>query len=169
MTIEEFEQSLIDARASVLDAQEKARISRSMELATPSAVPPPILPSKPTLRRLRNIRSREDRAVLANRDWRWMDDTDRVVRSPISETGADYCSVHIKLNAALNMLTAREERVIRLRFGIGMVPKHTLEEIGQQFSVNPERIRQIEAKAIRKLRRPCRSQHMSPLKTLMVA
>ena len=51
-------------------------------------------------------------------------------------------------------LTPREERVLRMRFGIGMNTDHTLEEVGQQFSVTRERIRQIEAKALRKLKHP---------------
>src|SRR5260370_18032416 len=55
-------------------------------------------------------------------------------------------------------LTAREERVLRMRFGIGMNKDHTLEEVGQQFSVTRERIRQIEAKALRKLKHPSRSR-----------
>ncbi len=54
----------------------------------------------------------------------------------------------------LASLTAREERVLRMRFGIGMNTDHTLEEVGQQFSVTRERIRQIEAKALRKLKHP---------------
>jgi RNA polymerase primary sigma factor len=58
----------------------------------------------------------------------------------------------------LAMLTAREERVVRMRFGIGMSSDHTLEEVGQQFSVTRERIRQIEAKALRKLKHPTRSR-----------
>lgn len=58
----------------------------------------------------------------------------------------------------LATLTPREERVIRMRFGIGMNTDHTLEEVGQQFSVTRERIRQIEAKALRKLRHPRRSR-----------
>jgi RNA polymerase primary sigma factor len=58
----------------------------------------------------------------------------------------------------LGTLTAREERVLRMRFGIGMNSDHTLEEVGQQFSVTRERIRQIEAKALRKLKHPTRSR-----------
>ena len=57
----------------------------------------------------------------------------------------------------LASLTPREERVLRMRFGIGMNTDHTLEEVGQQFSVTRERIRQIEAKALRKLKHPSRS------------
>jgi RNA polymerase primary sigma factor len=59
---------------------------------------------------------------------------------------------------ALAALTPREERAIRMRFGIGMNADHTLAEISQQFSVSRERIRQIEAKALRKLRHPHRSK-----------
>jgi RNA polymerase primary sigma factor len=58
----------------------------------------------------------------------------------------------------LASLTPREERIIRMRFGIGMNKDHTLEEVGQQFSVTRERIRQIEAKALRKLKHPSRSR-----------
>jgi DNA-directed RNA polymerase sigma subunit (sigma70/sigma32) len=58
----------------------------------------------------------------------------------------------------LASVTPREERVLRMRFGIGMNKDHTLEEVGQQFSVTRERIRQIEAKALRKLKHPSRSR-----------
>jgi RNA polymerase primary sigma factor len=61
---------------------------------------------------------------------------------------------------ALASLTPREERVLRLRFGIGMNTEHTLEEVGQQLSVTRERIRQIEAKALRKLKHPSRSRSL---------
>jgi RNA polymerase primary sigma factor len=60
----------------------------------------------------------------------------------------------------LASLTPREERVLRMRFGIGMITDHTLEEVGQQFSVTRERIRQIEAKALRKLKHPSRSRQL---------
>ena len=60
----------------------------------------------------------------------------------------------------LATLTPREERVLRMRFGIGMNTDHTLEEVGQQFSVTRERIRQIEAKALRKLKHPSRSRQL---------
>ena len=60
----------------------------------------------------------------------------------------------------LASLTPREERVLRMRFGIGMNTDHTLEEVGQQFSVTRERIRQIEAKALRKLRHPSRANYL---------
>ena len=60
----------------------------------------------------------------------------------------------------LASLTAREERVVRMRFGLGMNSEHTLEEVGKQFSVTRERIRQIEAKALRKLKHPSRSREL---------
>ena len=60
----------------------------------------------------------------------------------------------------LSTLTPREERVLRMRFGIGMNTDHTLEEVGQQFSVTRERIRQIEAKGLRKLKHPSRSRKL---------
>ncbi|KMS50529.1 RNA polymerase sigma factor RpoD [Novosphingobium barchaimii LL02] len=64
------------------------------------------------------------------------------------------------ITRTLASLTPREERVLRMRFGIGMNTDHTLEEVGQQFSVTRERIRQIEAKALRKLKHPSRSRTM---------
>jgi len=73
-------------------------------------------------------------------------------------------AVHSNLREAttrvLATLTPREERVLRMRFGIGMNTDHTLEEVGQQFSVTRERIRQIEAKALRKLKHPSRSKQL---------
>ncbi len=65
----------------------------------------------------------------------------------------------------LASLTPREERVLRMRFGIGMNTDHTLEEVGQQFSVTRERIRQIEAKALRKLKHPSRARKMKGFST----
>ncbi len=64
---------------------------------------------------------------------------------------------------ALAALTPREERVLRMRFGIGMNTDHTLEEVGQQFNVTRERIRQIEAKALRKLKHPSRGKRLRAL------
>ena len=61
------------------------------------------------------------------------------------------------INTVLNDMPPREAQVLRMRFGIGMPSDHTLEEVGRQFGVTRERIRQIEAKALRKLRHPCRS------------
>jgi RNA polymerase primary sigma factor len=60
----------------------------------------------------------------------------------------------------LRMLTPREEKIIRMRFGLDDGSEHTLEEVGQSFAVTRERIRQIEAKALRKLRHPSRSQKL---------
>ena len=60
----------------------------------------------------------------------------------------------------LASLTPREERIVRMRFGLGMNSDHTLEEVGQQFLVTRERIRQIEAKALRKLKHPSRSREL---------
>jgi RNA polymerase primary sigma factor len=73
---------------------------------------------------------------------------DAAIQSSLRET----------MTRALASLTAREERVLRMRFGIGMNADHTLEEVGQQFFVTRERIRQIEAKALRKLKHPSRSR-----------
>ena len=58
---------------------------------------------------------------------------------------------------ARDILTPREERIVRMRFGLGMNSDHTLEEVGQRFSLTRERIRQIEARALRKLKHPSRS------------
>jgi RNA polymerase primary sigma factor len=65
-----------------------------------------------------------------------------------------------QINNALQTLTPREEKVLRKRFGIGEATDHTLEEVGQDFEVTRERIRQIEAKALRKLRHPSRSRKL---------
>ncbi len=74
------------------------------------------------------------------------------------------CAVNESLKETTTLvlasLTPREERVLRMRFGIGMNSDHTLEEVGQQFSVTRERIRQIEAKALRKLKHPSRSRKL---------
>lgn len=67
------------------------------------------------------------------------------------------CGSHLPVLAGL---TARESKVLRMRFGIEMNTDHTLEEVGKQFDVTRERIRQIEAKALRKLRHPSRSDHL---------
>ena len=63
-------------------------------------------------------------------------------------------------DALLKTLTSREERVIKMRFGIGDGSEHTLEKVGQSFQVTRERIRQIEDKALRKLRHPSRSRKL---------
>ena len=67
-----------------------------------------------------------------------------------------YNNLKEKTSQLLSSLTAREERVLRMRFGIGIDSDHTLEEVGKLFSVTRERIRQIEAKALRKLQHPVR-------------
>lgn len=64
------------------------------------------------------------------------------------------------MQQVLSSLTAREAKVLRMRFGIDMNTDHTLEEVGKQFDVTRERIRQIEAKALRKLRHPSRSDSL---------
>ena len=62
------------------------------------------------------------------------------------------------MSRVLGSLTPREERILRMRFGIGTKSDHTLEQVGQVFSVTRERIRQIEAKALRKLKHPSRAR-----------
>ena len=64
------------------------------------------------------------------------------------------------LEGVLSQLTPREAKVLRMRFGIDLTTDHTLEEVGKQFDVTRERIRQIEAKALRKLRHPSRSEQL---------
>ena len=83
---------------------------------------------------------------------------DTVIESPL-ENATDE-SLHFATDDVLSSLTAREAKVLRMRFGIGMNTDHTLEEVGKQFDVTRERIRQIEAKALRKLRHPARSSHL---------
>ena len=83
---------------------------------------------------------------------------DTTIDQPIdSATGAGLKEA---TKDVLSGLTAREAKVLRMRFGIGMNTDHTLEEVGKQFDVTRERIRQIEAKALRKLRHPSRSDHL---------
>jgi len=83
---------------------------------------------------------------------------DTVIHSPLKNATED--SLHFATDDVLSSLTAREAKVLRMRFGIGMNTDHTLEEVGKQFDVTRERIRQIEAKALRKLRHPSRSSHL---------
>ncbi|WOX06987.1 RNA polymerase sigma factor RpoD [Microbulbifer pacificus] len=78
--------------------------------------------------------------------------------SPVDTATAT--GLHDATRAVLAGLTAREAKVLRMRFGIDMNTDHTLEEVGKQFDVTRERIRQIEAKALRKLRHPSRSEHL---------
>ena len=73
---------------------------------------------------------------------------------------AIHANLRVATTEVLACLTPREERILRMRFGIGMDSDHTLEEVGQQFSVTRERIRQIEAKALRKLTQPQRSRKL---------
>lgn len=73
---------------------------------------------------------------------------------------AVYASLRIATKDVLDSLTPREAKVLRMRFGIEMNTDHTLEEVGKQFDVTRERIRQIEAKALRKLRHPARSDRL---------
>ena len=83
---------------------------------------------------------------------------DTVIESPLQNATED--SLHFATDDVLGSLTAREAKVLRMRFGIGMNTDHTLEEVGKQFDFTRERIRQIEAKALRKLRHPSRSSHL---------
>ncbi len=83
-------------------------------------------------------------------DTKALDPMDQAIKSNLSEATTKI----------LSTLTPREERVLRMRFGVGMNTDHTLEEVGLQFSVTRERIRQIEAKALRKLKHPSRSKQL---------
>ena len=83
---------------------------------------------------------------------------DKKVASPLES--AIRKNLHLQVRKVLNTLTDREEKVLRWRFGIGEQTDHTLEEVGQEFDVTRERIRQIEAKALRKLRHPSRSKQL---------
>jgi RNA polymerase primary sigma factor len=88
---------------------------------------------------------------------------DETQHSPLSEIDdLDIPEIQANLKqtitSVLVSLTPREERVLRMRFGIGMDTDHTLEEVGKQFDVTRERIRQIEAKALRRLKHPSRSR-----------
>jgi RNA polymerase primary sigma factor len=83
---------------------------------------------------------------------------DKKVASPLES--AIRKNLHNQVRKVLNTLTEREEKVLRWRFGIGEQTDHTLEEVGQEFDVTRERIRQIEAKALRKLRHPSRSKQL---------
>ncbi len=82
-----------------------------------------------------------------------MDPSDAVVNMNLAD----------QTRRVLSTLAPREEKVLKLRFGIGEPGHHTLEEVGRDFEVTRERIRQIEAKALRKLRHPSRSKVLRPL------
>ena len=80
------------------------------------------------------------------------------MESPVDDATTE--SLQETTREILGSLTAREAKVLRMRFGIDMNTDHTLEEVGKQFDVTRERIRQIEAKALRKLRHPTRSERL---------
>ena len=85
------------------------------------------------------------------------------IEDPLQDSPIDAATennLHDATDGVLSSLTARGAKVLRMRFGIGMNTDHTLEEVGKQFDVTRERIRQIEAKALRKLRHPSRSGHL---------
>jgi RNA polymerase primary sigma factor len=95
------------------------------------------------------------------------DDEDSHLGDFIEDTGtmapidaAVYTSLKDATSEVLDTLTSREAKVLRMRFGIEMSTDHTLEDVGKQFDVTRERIRQIEAKALRKLRHPSRSERL---------
>jgi len=85
---------------------------------------------------------------------------DLVDDGPSPEDNAILSELKTAITASLATLTPREERVLRKRFGIGLPTDYTLNEIGKEFSVIGERIRQIEAKALRKLKHPSRHRHL---------
>ena len=80
--------------------------------------------------------------------------------SPTPEDDAILSELKVATTAALRTLKPKEERVLRKRFGIGLPTDYTLEEIGKEFSVTTERIRQIEAKSLRKLKHPSRTRKL---------
>ncbi|WP_326526549.1 sigma-70 family RNA polymerase sigma factor, partial [Dokdonella sp.] len=83
---------------------------------------------------------------------------DSATMAPVE--AAMYSNLQFATQEVLDSLTPREAKVLRMRFGIEMNTDHTLEEVGKQFDVTRERIRQIEAKALRKLRHPSRSEQL---------
>ncbi len=85
---------------------------------------------------------------------------DLVDDGPSPEDGAILSKLKTAVTASLATLTPREERVLRKRFGIGLPTDYTLNEIGKEFSVIGERIRQIESKALRKLKHPSRAKKL---------
>ena len=87
--------------------------------------------------------------------------TPNLILKTLSSLGVNVDNILVVATTKiLSTLTPREERVLRMRFGVGMNTDHTLEEVGLQFSVTRERIRQIEAKALRKLKHPSRSKQL---------
>ena len=93
------------------------------------------------------------------------DDIDQVIFGNVGSPVDAVIDTNVRDETAniLKTLSPKEEKVIRLRFGIGCEREHTLEEIGQEFDVTRERIRQIEAKALRQLRSPERARHLRAL------
>ena len=90
-----------------------------------------------------------------------MSQTSLLISEYILFQNVSFCNTDVpSCTAVLSTLSPREERVLRMRFGIGMNSDHTLEEVGLQFAVTRERIRQIEAKALRKLKHPSRSRKL---------
>ena len=85
---------------------------------------------------------------------------DLVDDGPSPEDSAILSELKTVVTASLATLKPREERILRKRFGIGLPTDYTLEEIGEEFRVTTERIRQIEAKALRKLKHPSRHRHL---------
>ena len=83
---------------------------------------------------------------------------DTAAESPLDSATSE--SLRETVHGVLSQLTPREAKVLRMRFGIDLTTDHTLEEVGKQFDVTRERIRQIEAKALRKLRHPSRSERL---------
>ena len=87
-----------------------------------------------------------------------------LIRAPDAvdpQAAAEASALQSIVGEALSDLTPREQRILRMRFGIGETADHTLEEIGKEFGVTRERIRQIEAKALEKLRDPARSHKLA--------
>ena len=81
-------------------------------------------------------------------------------KGPTPEDTACLSELKVAVTEVLSTLTPREEKVLRLRFGIGELTDHTLEDVGAKFSVTRERMRQIEAKALRKLKHPSRYKEL---------
>jgi len=86
--------------------------------------------------------------------------------SPLPDAGVERKEISKHLLKILKTLTYREEKVIRMRFGIGAERDHTLEEVGRRLSITRERVRQIEVQAMRKLRHPSRLQTLQQLGAL---
>lgn len=101
--------------------------------------------------------------------WEFISKGDPLVESSTPLSAIESVEMAQSVCSALLSLRPREERVIRLRFGIGLVEPHTLQAIASQLSVTPARARQIEATAIRKLKHPARSKGLMPIYESMAA